>query len=290
MTMSEPHVLVTGATGNTGSRVVAGLAALGRPVSAASRRATDGVGGGGEGGGGGVRGVRFDWYDAATYREALRGVDRAYLVPPVGDPDPGAVMLPFLARARDAGVQRAVLLSSSAIPAGGPGVGRVHEQIADLFDQWAVLRPSWFMQNFTGHHLHAASIRDDGAILSAAGTGRVGFIDADDIAAVAVRALTDETAPCTDLLLTGPEALSYDDVAGIIAEVTGRAVRHRSLSAEQLTDRLVGAGIPERFAAMLADMDQAIAKGAEDRVTDTVARVTGRPPRGFREHAEEAWR
>jgi ergot alkaloid biosynthesis protein len=279
--MTDLAILVTGATGNTGSRVVSQLAALGHTVTAASRRATAQSG---------AQAVRFDWHDSTTHGDALRGADRVYLVPPIGDPDPAAVMVPFLEQARAAGVRRAVLLSSSAIPSGGPGVGQVHALLAGLFDEWAVLRPSWFMQNFTGHHLHADSIRSDGAILTATGKGRVGFIDADDIAAVAVRALTDETAPRTDLVITGPQALSYDDVAGIMTEVMGRTVSHRLLTYEQMCDRLTAAGIPAQFAAMLADMDCAIAEGAEDRTTDTVERVTGHPARGFREYAEKAMR
>jgi uncharacterized protein YbjT (DUF2867 family) len=190
-------------------------------------------------------------------------------------------MLPFLHQARTAGVHRAVLLSSSAIPEGGPAVGTVHRALPDLFEQWAVLRPSWFMQNFTGEHAHARSIRDEGVIWTATGSGRVGFVDAEDIAAVAVHALTDEQAPNTDLVLTGPEALGYDDIAAIITEVTGRAVVHRRLSYEQMRDRLT-TQVPVEFAAMLAGMDRAIAGGAEDRITDTVQRLTGRPPRAFR--------
>jgi uncharacterized protein YbjT (DUF2867 family) len=190
-------------------------------------------------------------------------------------------MLPFLHRARAAGVHRAVLLSSSAITQGGPAVGTVHQALPELFEQWAVLRPSWFMQNFTGTHAHAVSIREDGTIWTATGSGRVGFVDAEDIAAVAVHALTDEHAPNTDLILTGPEALSYDDIAAVITEVTDRPVAHRRLSYEQMVDRLA-ALVPVEFAAMLADMDRAIAGGSEDRVTDSVERLTGRPARSFR--------
>jgi uncharacterized protein YbjT (DUF2867 family) len=157
----------------------------------------------------------------------------------------------------------------------------VHRALPDLFEQWAVLRPSWFMQNFTGEHAHARSIRDEGVIWTATGSGRVGFVDAEDIAAVAVHALTDEQAPNTDLVLTGPEALGYDDIAAIITEVTGRAVVHRRLSYEQMRDRLT-TQVPVEFAAMLAGMDRAIAGGVEDRITDTVQRLTGRPPRAFR--------
>ncbi|MEU6219362.1 NmrA family NAD(P)-binding protein [Streptomyces sp. NPDC047022] len=274
MTVNTP-ILVIGATGTTGSRVTARLTAAGHRVRAASRGATPLPG---------AEPVRFDWYDPATFGDALAEADRAYLVPPVGDPDPAAVMLPFLRRARAAGVHRAVLLSSSAIPGGGPGVGVVHQALPGLFPHWAVLRPSWFMQNFTGAHAQARCI-DDGVILSATGTGRVGFIDADDIAAVAVHALTDDRAPGADLVLTGPEALSYDDIATIVAEVTGRPVTHRNLTYEQMRDRLA-AFMPLEFASVLAGMDRAIAEGAEDRVTDTVRRLTGRPPHGFRAVAE----
>lgn len=272
--------LVIGATGTTGSRTAAQLTAAGHRVRAASRRATPVAG---------AEQVPFDWYDPATHAAALDGVDRVYLVPPVGDSDPAATMLPFLHEARAAGVHRAVLLSSSAIPEGGPAVGQVHQALPDLFEQWAVLRPSWFMQNFTGTHAHARSIRDEGIIWTATESGRVGFVDAEDIAAVAVRALTDEQAPDTDLVLTGPEALGHDDIATIITEVTGRPVVHQRLSYEQLRDRLT-LQVPVEFAAMLAGMDRAIAEGAEDRVTGTVHRLTGRPPRAFRSLLEREMR
>ncbi|MFJ6718729.1 NAD(P)H-binding protein [Streptomyces sp. NPDC091259] len=270
--------LVIGATGTTGSHTTARLTAAGHHVKAAGRQGRPVPG---------AQAVRFDWYDPTTHTAALDGVDRVYLIPPLGDPDPAAVMLPFLRQARTTGVRRAVLLSSSAIPEGGPAVGMVHRALPDLFEQWAVLRPSWFMQNFTGAHAHALDIRDHGIIRTATEGGRVGFVDAEDIAAVAVHALTDEQAPNTDLVLTGPEALSHDDIAAIITDVTGRRVTHRRLSHEQMRDRLA-AQIPVEFASMLADMDRAIAAGAEDRVTDDVRRLTGRPPRTFRTHLERA--
>ncbi|MFF5471344.1 NAD(P)H-binding protein [Streptomyces achromogenes] len=268
--------LVIGATGTTGGRTAARLTAAGHRVRAASRQATPVPG---------AQPVRFDWYDPGTFDGALGGADRVYLVPPLGDPDPAAVMLPFLRRARASGVRRAVLLGSSAIPADGPGVGAVHRALPELFDQWAVLRPSWFMQNFTGAHEHARSIREHGVIRTAAGSGRVGFVDADDIAAVAVHALTDDRAPDTDLVLTGPQTLGYDDIAAIVTEVTGRPVTHQPLTYERMRDRLAER-LPLEFAEMLAGMDRAIAEGAEDRTTDTVQRLTGRPPHAFREVAE----
>ncbi|WP_328504520.1 NAD(P)H-binding protein [Streptomyces sp. NBC_00457] len=272
------HTLVIGATGTTGSRLVSRLAARNRRVVAASRRATavDGA-----------RAVRFDWYDPTTFADALNGADRVYLVPPLGSTAPAATVLPFLEQARTAGVRRAVLLSSSAVPAGGPATGEIHQALPALFDEWAVLRPSWFMQNFTGDHVHAHSIRADGTLWTATGEGRVAFVDADDIAAVAAHALTDDPAPNTDLLITGPETLSHSDIAATLTAVTGRPVTHRHLAYEQLRGRLATT-MPAEYAAFLAGLDRAIADGAEDRTTDTVQRITGRAPRTFRAHAESA--
>ncbi|MFE6411351.1 NAD(P)H-binding protein [Streptomyces sp. NPDC057837] len=270
--------LVVGATGTTGGRVTRLLTARGRRVRAASRRATPVAG---------AEPVRFDWYDPGTFEEALRDVDRVYLVPPVGDPDPAAVMLPFLERARAVGVGRAVLLGSSAIPSGGPAVGQVQQALPGLFETWAALRPSWFMQNLTGDHEHARSIREEGVVRTATGDGRVAFVDADDIAAVAAHALTCDGDAGGDLVVTGPQALSYDDAAAVLSEVTGRPVTHRRLTYEQLLDRLARS-LPPEFAAVLAGLDRDIAAGAEDRVTDTVERLTGRPPRSLRAHVERA--
>ncbi|MBB4682611.1 NAD(P)H-binding protein [Amycolatopsis jiangsuensis] len=266
------NVLVLGATGTTGSRTAARLIAAGHRVRAASRAATPVPD---------AEPARFDWYEPATHGPALDGADRVYLIPPVGELDPAPVMLPFLRQARDAGVQRVVLLSSSAIPEGGPAAGTVHSALPALFREWAVLRPSWFMQNFTGGHPHAVSVRESRELQTATGTGRIGFVDAEDIAAVAADALTGGQAPNTDLVLTGPETLSYDDVAAVLSDVTGRPVVHHHVSHEQMRDRLAEA-LPPEFAELLADLDRAIAGGAEDRVTDTVERVTGRPPHAFR--------
>ncbi|MEK2477436.1 hypothetical protein [Streptomyces noursei] len=94
---------------------------------------------------------------------------------------------------------------------------------------------------------------------------------------MAAHALTDPVPHNTDWVLTGPAALSYDAVAAILTEVSGRPVRHRAVSEAELRTRLAR-HLPADFAAILADLDRRI---AEDRVTDAVTRVTGRPPRSF---------
>jgi uncharacterized protein YbjT (DUF2867 family) len=262
-------VLVTGASGTTGSRVAARLAARGIAVRAAGRSGA----------------VRFDWYDPETHAGALAGVDRMYLVPPLRDSDPHAVMMPFLDLARAAGVRRAVLLSNSVVSAGGPMTGAVHQAIADTFDEWAVLRPTWFMQNVTGGHAHATGIRATSAIATSAGSGRAGFVDAGDIAQVAVETLLAPAAINTDLILTGPESLSYDDVAAILTETSGRTITHKRLDPAEQPAYYEALGVPEFTARFLVGMDWVVASGAEDRTTDTVERMTGAPPRSFRDFA-----
>ncbi|MFG2648600.1 NAD(P)H-binding protein [Streptomyces sp. NPDC048436] len=268
--------LITGGTGTTGRRVATALADRGTSVSVGTRTpAPDDT-----------RQVRFDWADPTSHGPALADAGAVYLVPPIGDPDPARLMVPFLERALDAGVRRFVLLSSSAISEGDPGVGEVHRALRQLAPEWAVLRPSWFMQNFvTPGHLHVESIRAADEIVTATGHGRVAFVDAGDIAAVAVHALTDERPHNAAHLITGPEALGYDDIAKTVSRVARREIRHRPVSVARFGERLAATGMPEEFAHMLAAMDDRIAHGSEDRVDPAVERITGRPARGFADFA-----
>ncbi|WP_380166780.1 NmrA family NAD(P)-binding protein [Jannaschia sp. R86511] len=260
-------VLVTGGTGTTGSRVARGVTEAGGDARVASRSA------------GAPGQVRFDWADPATHGPALRGVEAAYLVAPVGVVDPGPLVGPFLDEAVAAGVRRLVLLSSSAVQEGDqPGLGDLHRLVRGSGLEWAVLRPSWFMQNFTGQH--AASVAA-GEVVSATGSGRVALIDADDIAAVAVHALLGEAPHDTDLVLTGPQALSYPDIAETLSRALGHAVAHRAVTPVELSRHLASMGVPREWADVLAALDDDISRGAQDFTTSTVADVTGRPPRSF---------
>jgi len=262
-------VLVTGGTGKTGRRVAEQLAAAGAEVRIASRGGSH----------------PFDWSDADTWGAALDGVSAAYLVPPPLAGDVSATMIAFAQAAVARGVRRLVLLSGSPMPEGGPGVGQTHRWLHDNAADWAVLRPSWFMQNFSeGQHL--ATIRDEGVIHSATEDGRIPFINADDIAASAVAALTGPEPLNRDFILTGPESISYDTVARRISEAVGRSITHRRLSAEGLAAWYQAIGRPALLAQMLGMMDVMIAGGAEDRTTDCVRELTGRPPTDFEAFAQ----
>ncbi|MBB5773858.1 NAD(P)H-binding protein [Nonomuraea jabiensis] len=262
-------VLVIGATGTTGSLVAAFLRDRGVPVRPASR--THGLPGH----------VRFEWADPETHAPALSGVSAVYLVAPIGVAEPAPLVAPFLNEATRQGVRRVVLLSSSAVSESATGLGALHGLVRASAPEWTILRPSWFMQNFAGDSL--ALRTRDGEILSATGQGRVAFIDAGDIASVAVHALADEVPHNTEHLLTGPEALSYTEVADAITRHTGRPLRHTAVTTDELARHFAVHGLPPDFATTLAALDADISGGAEDRVTATVERITGRPARTFRD-------
>ena len=268
--MNRPaRVLVTGGTGKTGS-IVARLLAERRDVEpvVASRS--------GARAGGAPSGVRFDWDDEASTIQVLDATrpDALYLIAPPRDPDPLSAMGPFIAAARERGVRRAVILGAKPVASGDAGLGEVYPAVAGAFEEWAVLRPSWFMQDFvTDHHL-AAMVRA-GVLQTASTDGRVAYIDAEDIAAVAAVALTSSTLDNGELVLTGPEALTPEAVATTIGGVLGRPIRVEHVSESELARRLAER-MPARLAAALARADVAF---SDDHPTDTVERLTGRAPR-----------
>ncbi|MDR3513740.1 MAG: ergot alkaloid biosynthesis protein [Caulobacteraceae bacterium] len=273
-------VLVTGGTGKTGRRLAARLADLGQAVRIAARHPPAGP-----------QGRRLDWSDRDSWDSALEGVSGLYLVPSSVAAEITA-MIEFMGLALDRGVRRFVLLSASLLPAGGPGAGLAHQWLRDNAAEWAVLRPSWFMQNFS-EGPHRETIRAEDRIYTAAGDGKVAFISADDIAGAACAALTAPRAINTDVILTGPEAISYDTAAAMIGQAIGRAIIHVRLSVDDLAARHRDRGLPPATAQILAGMDTLIAGGAEDRVTTGVETLTGEPPTPFdrfcRQNAQ-AWR
>lgn len=275
--MTDATILLTGGTGKTGSRIATRLAQSGVRARLASR------------GGGSVVGqesVRFGWGEPDSYADALKDIEAVYLVAPSDANDPFMAMLPFLERARDGGVRRFVLLSASSLEEGGPLMGRVHAWLKAEVPEWTVLRPSWFMQNFSELQ-HLPSIREEGKVYTAAGDGRVPFIDADDIAAAAVVTLLSPEPYNRDFLLTGPQMLTYDGVAETIAGAAGRSVEHIKLTEAELAQRWTSHGIAPEYAAVLAAMDTAIAGGSEDRLSDAVSTLTGTAPRSFEAFAAE---
>ena len=150
-----------------------------------------------------------------------------------------------------------------------------------------MLRPAWVMQNFTDDHLPVAG----GVITAPSGGGTEAFVDADDIAAVAAETLLDPGAHAdAQYTLTGPQALTFGEAAGIIASVSGRPVRYHDIDQEAWISGALAAGVPADYAVMLRWLTGAIITGRGSTPTDDVEKVTGRKPATFREFAERSAR
>jgi ergot alkaloid biosynthesis protein len=262
------RILVTGGTGKTGRRLVEVLKEQGALGVPAARSVPPG-------------GIRLDWADPTTWSAALDEVRAVYLVAPPGIWDSAETMISFAKTAIERGVERFVLLSGSPIEAGGPAMGKVHAWLQTSGAEWAVLRPSWFMENLSEGPHHPLTIRDERAIYTAAGDGRVPFISAWDIARAAAYTLTSEQPPNADFVLTGPEPLSYSDVAQRLSSALGVTITHHPLTFDELVARHMANGLTEIQAQAFAIIDLVIADGAEDRVTDCVEELTGRAPFSF---------
>jgi len=277
--MSGP-ILVTGGSGKVGRRIVETLENASMHYRVAARRVT------------GPKAMHFDWTDRSTWRAALDGTAAVYLLSPTMSEDPSPLLIDFVRQAMSMGIRRFVLQSASLLPAGGPGMGKVHQWLTDNAPEWAVLRPSWFMQNFS-EGLHARTIRSEGKIYSAADDGPVPFIHAGDVARSAVAMLTADSAANTDYILTGSDLVTYDEVARKIANAAGRSVVHVRLTPEELAAAHERAGLNPTAAHALAAMDDAIAKFAENRVTGCVKDLTRQEPvrfQTFLDEAVSAWR
>ncbi len=268
--------LVLGGTGKTGRRVLDQLVAAGHTARAAARSPGPASSG--------VEPVRFDWADQATYAPALTGAEAVYIVPPALQLEHAEQIATLGRLALDAGVQRAVLLSARGVDkAPENGMFRSEQALAATGLPTVIVRPTWFAQNFT-ESFFAPSIRADGVLVAPAGDGANAFIDADDIAAVAVAGLTGAT-PAGAYDLSGPRALSFTEAAAVLSPHVGREVRHVDLPVEEWVKGAAANGLPADYAGMLGGIFTLIKDGHDADLSDGVQRALRRPATAFEDWA-----
>ncbi|MEU3355952.1 NAD(P)H-binding protein [Streptomyces sp. NPDC037389] len=268
--MSETF-LVLGATGKTGRRVADRLREAGKTVRAASRS--------GE--------TRFDWQDESTWAAALAGVHAVYLVAPTVPSQAWQVVPPFVRQAASAGVRRLVLLSARGIDAAGDDKFLTSEHaVQGSGVEWTILRPTWFAQNFSEAFFLPQIL--EGVLAVPTGEGKEPFIDVEDIADVAVAALTRDGHSGKVYELSGPEALTFGEAAAKIAAVLGREIRFVDLDGEAFLKGSVEAGVPEEHAGVLLGLFTAIRNGFDTHLSTGVRDALGREPRGFDAYARAA--
>ncbi|HEV2707409.1 MAG TPA: SDR family oxidoreductase [Pyrinomonadaceae bacterium] len=278
-------ILLTGATGTTGGDVVKELAGAGRRDVRVMVRDTK------KAGALGAHGFEVgsgDFDDAASLDAALAGVETALLLPP---PDPQMVerQSRFIAAARRAGVGRIVKLSAfGADASAAEGFARWHGLSEDELRAsglaWTILRPNFFMQNMLNS---AHSIREQGVFYQPVGDARASFVDTRDVAAVTARVLTEDAHEGQTYILTGAEALSYQDVAERLSQATGRTISYVGISPEQFRAGALDAGLPAWLVDALERLNQTFASGAAAVVTDAVRVLTKREPLTFADFARD---
>ncbi len=260
--------LVIGGNGKTGRRVAERLIQVGVPVRIGSRSGEP----------------PFDWQDPSTWEAVLEGMDKVYVTfyPDLAVPGATDAIQAFTDLAKKTGIKKLVLLSGR----GEEEAQKCEKIVMESGLDWTILRTSWFNQNFS-----EAFLRDfvlSGVVALPAGEVTEPFIDADDIADVAVAALT-ETGHTGQLYeLTGPSLLTFDEVVGEIARVSGREIKYVSITTEEFVAGMKEQGIPEEYVSLVSYLFTEVLDGRNSYVTDGVQRALGRPPREFKQYAKDA--
>jgi uncharacterized protein YbjT (DUF2867 family) len=267
--MSNHTTLVIGGSGKTGRRVIERLQARDVPVRAASRSSE----------------IPFDWNDGATWGPALRGASAAYIsyYPDLAAPGAADAIGELSALAVRSGVRRLVLLSGR----GEEEAQRAERTLQEPGADWTIVRCSWFAQNFS-EGAFAESIAAGELALPVDAVGEP-FVDAEDIADVAVAALTEDGHVGELYELTGARLLTFAEAVGEIAAASGRDVRFARIGFEQFAGEMAALGVPENEIALLRFLFTEVLDGRNEYVTDGVQRALGREPTDFREYARRAW-
>jgi uncharacterized protein YbjT (DUF2867 family) len=253
-------ILVIGATGKTGRRIADRLEAAGHPVRRGARRSA----------------TPFDWDRPETWAPALDGVRAAYIsyFPDLAFPGAEDKIAGLVEAARAAGVGRLVLLSGR----GEHHAERCEALVRDSGLDHTLVRAAWFAQNFSEGYLRDAVLA--GTLALPAGAVVEPIVDVDDIADVAVAALTEDGHNGRLYDVTGPELLGFDAMAAQLAATLGRPVIYRPITLEQFREAMAATARP-----MVADVFTAICRevldGRNAHIGHGIEHALGRPPRRF---------
>jgi uncharacterized protein YbjT (DUF2867 family) len=265
MSTTDRPILVLGANGKTGRRVASRLRERGIAMRAGSRSGDP----------------PFDWTRPETWVPALDGVRAAYVSYYPDLAAPGAVETTgsFAELAVQRGVRRLVLLAGR----GEPEAEEAEEAVRASGAELTILRSTWFAQNFCEDYMLAHVL--SGVVALPAGETPEPFVDAEDIADVAVDALTDERHIGELYELTGTRLLTFSEAIAEISAATGRDIRYAPVSVKEHAAAAAEHGVPAEVIELLTYLFTTVLDGRNAKLADGVERALGRPPRGFSDFA-----
>ncbi len=283
-----PPILVIGATGRTGSELVRLLAQQNIPVRAATRNPDAAA----SRGTGTTEAVVFDFERPETFGEALRGVEKVFLMARPADNHSDRVAMPFVDEARKLGVRHIVNLTAMGVEQDETFPLRVLERyIEDSGLSFTHLRPNWFMQNFDSGPMYA-EIRATRSLRLPAGDAKLSFIDVRDIAAVGFATLTDPAHEGMAYTLTGGEAIDHAEAMAAMGRACGKLVTYVPLTEEAACAALAAARVPAERIERWKNFYRIVRAGLCSPVTPCVERILARPPITMEQYARDhasAW-
>ncbi|MEM0896605.1 MAG: NmrA family NAD(P)-binding protein [Verrucomicrobiota bacterium] len=260
--------LVLGGSGKTGRRIVQRLRDKGLPVRVASRSSE----------------TPFEWNDPSTWAPALQDAHSVYIAyyPDLAVPGAAEAIQRLVDLSKEAGVQKLVLLSGRGEEEAQRCEGIVQRSGLD----WTVVRCGWFNQNFSEYFMRDMVL--DGVIALPFSGHAEPFVDVDDIAEVATAALSEPGHSGKVYELTGPELLTFPEIAEKLSRAAGREVRFQPITREEFVEGLVNESVPKELVDLLDYLFTFVLDGRNAYLADGVERALGRPPRDFDTFARDA--
>jgi uncharacterized protein YbjT (DUF2867 family) len=277
-------ICVTGASGTLSSEVIRQLESAKAPFRGAyfSNKQAEAARARG------IEAVTIDYNRCEILRAAFQGCDKLFLLGP-NALNQSELEHNAVEAAKAVGVRHIVKQSVMGVVEESYSLAKIHRPVEKAIESsglaWTFLRPNSFMQNaitFMGK-----TIRAESAFYSASGQARISHVDVRDIAAVAVRALTEPDHEGRAYTLTGPQALTYDEFADELSKALGRPISHITLAPLDLKNGMLAEGMPEAIADRMLDLERYFREGRASRITRDIKEVTGRGLRRFADYVRE---
>lgn len=278
----KPSILITGSTGTLGSALYRKLKNSNANVVAAARNENAAKQKLGED----AQVVPFDFADQSTYENAIKNIDSVFIVGPTLDLQVDQLLTPFLDFLKANGIIRVVYISAMGLDKIPelPFHSVIEKKLADNGFAYTVLRPTFFAENFKNFEWE--NITERGIIYTTGGTGKTGFIAVEDIINVAATVLTEQGHEQKIYELTGDRLYTYDEVASLLTEITGKQVVYPNPTPEEFKSVLLAAGAPAFVGEYMNLIYRLIRNNHVSYLTDTVLAVTGKRPTALRKVLE----